>query len=191
MGAPEAALRLMARRGRGDWMAIVVGPGADVAGAAEELAEEMEALADGAVVRVRDAGTVEALAERLAATQDPTVVCGLDAWSVEDWGHFDRLRSRFMREERTALVLGRAAFERLAQAAPNFSSWLGASLATYQPDASVLTDEERARRLEALHTWSGLSNDEVLARAEAGTLPADPEFAEWLVLLQRGELLGR
>jgi len=31
----------------------------------------------------------------------------------------------------------------------------------------------------------------VLARAERGALQAEPEFAEWLVLLDRGDLLGR
>jgi hypothetical protein len=191
MGAPEAALRFMARRGRGDWTALVVEPGVDVAPAAEELAEEMEALGDCSVERVLDARDAEDLAARLSATHSPAVASGLEGWSAAEWAHFDRLRSRFTRDERTALVLGRAAFERLMQEAPNFSSWLGASIATYQPDASILDEEERRRRLEALRAWSSLSDEEVIARASAGTLPPDPEFAEWLVLLRRGDLLGR
>jgi hypothetical protein len=190
MGAAEVALRLMARRGHGDWTALVVDPGTDVAAIAEELADEMEAVGDSTVARVFDATTVEALAERLAATHEPAVASGLEGWPAAEWGHFDRLRSRFARDERTALVVGRATFELLAQQAPNFGSWLGASVVAYLPDASVLTEEERGRRLEALRGWSGLADAEVLARASAGTLPPDPEFAEWLVLLRRGDLLG-
>lgn len=191
MGAAQVALRLMARRGHGDWSALVVAPGGDVAAVAEELADEMEAIGDCTVARVFDATTVEALAERLAATHEPAVASGLEGWPAAEWGHFDCLRSRFARDERTALVVGQAAFERVAQQAPNFGSWLGASVVAYLPDASLLSDEERGRRLTALREWSGLSDDEVLACAVAGTLPPDPEFAEWLVLLRRGELLGR
>ncbi len=191
MGTAELALRLMARRGHGDWAALVVAPGTDVAAIAEELADEMEATGDCAVARIAGATNVEALAERLAATHDPAVASGLEDWPAAEWGHFDRLRSRFARDERTALVVGRAAYERLAQAAPNFGSWLGASVVAYLPNAAVLSDDEREQRLRVLQEWSGLSNEEVLARASAGTLPADPEFAEWLVLLRRGELLGR
>jgi len=36
-----------------------------------------------------------------------------------------------------------------------------------------------------------MSDAEVLLRAEAGTLEADPVFSEWLVLLGKGDLLGR
>jgi hypothetical protein len=191
MGAAEAGLRFMARRGLGDWMVLVVAPSVETAVAAEELADEMETAGGVAVARIAGATNAEDLAQRLAATRDPAIASGLDDWPASEWAHFDRLRSRFTRGERTALVLGQAAFESLAQQAPNFSSWLGASVMAYQPDASVLTDDERSRRLEALRAWAELSDDEVLARATAGTLPRDPEYAEWLVLLHRGDLLGR
>jgi hypothetical protein len=191
LGAAEAALRFMARRGRGDWLALVVEPGVDVPAAAEELAQEMESVGDAAVERVFGADDAQSLASDLTGKRGPVVISGLGSWTASEWAHFDHLRSRFTRDERTALVLGRAAFERLMQEAPNFSSWLGASAVTYQPDSSTLSEEERRRRLEALRAWSGLSDEAVLARAAAGTLPGEPEFAEWLVLLRRGDLLGR
>lgn len=191
IGLPELALRLMSRRGRGDWAALVVAPGSNTAVIAEELAEEMESLGDTAVDRITGAADALDLASRLAASSRPAVVSGLDAWSEAEWSHLDHLRSRFARPERTALVVSSAAFEALSKAAPNFSSWLGASAWSYQPRENELTDEERDRRLESLRSWSGLSDDEVIARAERGELARDPEYAEWLVLLHREDLLER
>ena len=46
-------------------------------------------------------------------------------------------------------------------------------------------------RLESLRQWSGMTDEEVITRAEQGTLPGDPPYAEWLVLLGRGDLLGK
>jgi hypothetical protein len=43
----------------------------------------------------------------------------------------------------------------------------------------------------ALRRWSGLEDLEVIRRAEAGTLSPDPEYAEWLTLLGRGDLLAK
>jgi hypothetical protein len=191
MGAAEAALRLMVRRGRGDWMTLVVEPGNAALAAAEELAEEMESLGDVPVERIRGAEGALDLAERLAPLQAPVVVAGLDSWPASEWSHLDELRSRFERDERTALVVSSKTFENIMREAPNFSSWLGASVWTYQPRASELTEAERERRLDALRAWSNLSDKDVIARAERGTLPSDPEYAEWLVLLDRGDLLDR
>lgn len=191
IGLPELALRLMSRRGRGDWAALVVAPGGNTAAVAEELAEEMESLGDVTVDRVTGAADALDLATRLAASSRPAVVSGLDVWSEGEWSHLDHLRSRFARLERTALVVSSATFDALSSAAPNFSSWLGASAWSYQPRENELTEEERDRRLESLRSWSGLSDDEVVARAEQGRLPRDPEFAEWLVLLHREDLLER
>jgi hypothetical protein len=191
VGAAEAALRIMARRGRGEWMALMVEREGDVASVADELADEMDAIGDGTAARIGDAKNADDLATHLAATKAPAVAFGLDGWPAQEWEHFDRVRSRFARDERTVLVVSRSVLNRILLVAPNFSSWLGASVFGYLPDASVLTEEERERRLEALREQSGMSDDEVLAKAEARRLPADPEYAEWLVLLRRGDLLER
>lgn len=191
IGIAELALRLMSRRGRGDWVALVLEPGSNTAVIAEELAEEMECLGDVTVDRVAGAADALDLASRLASSARPVVIYGLDVWSEGEWSRLDHLQSRFARLERTALVVSSATFEALSSAAPNFSSWLGASAWSHLPRDDELTDEERDRRLETLRSWSGLSDDAVIARAERGELPRDPEFAEWLVLLHREDLLGR
>lgn len=191
LGTAEAALRFVARRGRGDWMTLVVAPGTDVLSVAEELVDEMESLGDARVERIAAAKDAPELAELLSPMKGPVVIAGLDAWPSSEWLHLDELRSRFARDERTALVVSAATFEAIMREAPNFSSWLGASVWAYQPRASELSGAERDRRLQALREWSSLSDADVIARAERGTLPNDPEYAEWLVLLDRGDLLDR
>jgi hypothetical protein len=197
LGVAEVALRLMARRGRGDWAALVVGPGHDVSSVAEELAQEMEVLGDVDVKRIQDAKGALDLATELthaaegAEAERPVIITGLEGWTTSEWVHLDQMRSRLARNERTALVVSQATFEEIMRHAPNFSSWLGGSVWTYQPHTTELTEAERARRLEALRAFSNLSDADVIARAEAGTLPGEPEFAEWLVLLDRGDLLER
>jgi hypothetical protein len=172
-------------------MTLVVEPGRDALVVADELGEEMESLGDVTVDRIRGAKDAPELAEALALLKNPVVIAGIDAWPPSEWRHLDELRSRFTRDERTALVVSSTTFENIMREAPNFSSWLGASVWTYLPRSSELTEPERERRLEALRTWASLTDADVIARAEQGTLPPDPEFAEWLVLLDRGDLLGR
>jgi hypothetical protein len=171
-------------------MTLVVEPGRTALAVADELKEEMESLGDVNVDFIRGAKDTAELAETLAPLKDPVIIAALDAWPPSEWRHLDELRSRFTREERTALVVSTATFENIMREAPNFSSWLGASVWTYLPRSSELTQPERERRLEALRAWASLTDADVITRAEQKTLPPDPEFAEWLVLLDRGDLLG-
>lgn len=73
--------------------------------------------------------------------------------------------------------------------APNLSSWLGGRVWRLDESSAALSDHEIDERLGRLRDWSGRSDKEVLAMAREGTLPAEPEFAEWLVLLGQGGLL--
>jgi len=54
-----------------------------------------------------------------------------------------------------------------------------------------LTTEECDERIDALQEYLGKTNDEVITLAENRQLPTDPEYAEWLILLNRGDLLER
>jgi hypothetical protein len=48
---------------------------------------------------------------------------------------------------------------------------------------------QRFARIAELEEWSGMTSKEMLEKAEGRTLGGDPYYAEWLVLLGRGELL--
>ncbi len=184
-----AALRLVTRHGNGDWLVLIVQSNDDVQSAANEFGDLLEMVGSCAVSRIIGASNVEELAVQLSAAQGPVVISGLDAWPASEWAHFDHLRSRFSRHERTALLIHEQTLRHIMQQAPNLSSWLGASVVNYAPESVVLTEEQREQRLSALRSWAGLTDAEVVSRAEAKELPLDPEFAEWLVLLHRGDLI--
>lgn len=190
IGAAELALRIEARRGHGDFCALVIheGSGDDVDDVASTVAEEIRALGDTGATGVRASGDIPAFTSVLAGTEGPAVVTGLEDWSEADWQHLDELRSRLQRNDRTLLVLSRAAFDRLTTCAPNLGSWVSSAWA-YLPDADRLSPEDRERRLAALRAWSGLSDEEMLERRRDGTLPLDPGYSLWLILLERGDPL--
>ena len=52
-----------------------------------------------------------------------------------------------------------------------------------------MTAAERQQRISSLELHFHISSAEVIARAEAGNLPIEPHFVEWLVLLDRGDLV--
>jgi hypothetical protein len=49
--------------------------------------------------------------------------------------------------------------------------------------------KQRQRRIAELEAWAKMSSAQMVEKAQSGMLSADPYFAEWLVLLDRGDLL--
>lgn len=187
IGVAEFALRAGTAPG---WSALVVAP-EHAEETANLLAEELQALDRLPIVCVAPA-TPEDMVHSVQAAGDRTVVIrGLEGFSARDWQHVDLLRSRLARAGCTVLLLSSAAISRFAEAAPNLSSWLGSTVWRADLGADVLSPLETQRRLGALREHTGLADDDVLARAERGELPGDPEFAEWLILLGRGDLVPR
>ncbi|NUN65499.1 ABC transporter permease [Pseudanabaena biceps] len=116
----------------------------------------------------------------------------LESWDSNEWKIFDALRSRLDKENKGGLlVISEQANNLMIHNTPNFVSWLGARIYYLQKDAEILSDEECDRRLAALQEWTGKTNEDVIALAENRQLPTDPEYGEWLILLNRGDLLER
>jgi hypothetical protein len=185
----ELALRAAVRPGA--WMGLLtLEPEAPAV--AGHLTTEIDATGE-ATARHLDAsdGAAALAATFHEAAPGVLVVSGLDRWTSNEWSHLDLLRSQVMRDACVVLVLSRRAFEALMQRAPNLSSWLGGAVWTLDREADLLSAEEREERLRSLRAWSGLSDNEMLTRVERGELPLEPEHAEWLVLLGRGDLLDR
>ncbi|MBM7119205.1 hypothetical protein [Archangium primigenium] len=157
---------------------------------ADALLEEFPALG------IEDARVVDRptngseLARQSKETSGVLVVSGLDGFSEDEWRHVDLLRSQFQREEAVVLILETSTAERLQRAAPNLMSWISGSVWVLQPEADSLSSEQREARLQSLRQWARMTDERVVEMAMQGQLPADPAYAEWLVLLNRGDLLG-
>ena len=52
----------------------------------------------------------------------------------------------------------------------------------------MLTPEERAERVADLEQHFGMTSAEAVSRAIAGSEPISPLFAEWMILMDRGDL---
>ncbi|NJN92215.1 MAG: ABC transporter permease [Leptolyngbyaceae cyanobacterium SL_5_14] len=126
------------------------------------------------------------------ATQSYLLLRDFESWFREDWQKFDSLRSRLDQEKRGGiLILSLEAAKAMLSHAPNFASWLGPRIFRLILGVELLTTEERQMRLLALRKWSGKSDSEVIALAKVQKLPTDPEYGEWLILLEREDLLER
>jgi len=188
----ELALRAAARAGTGDWLVLVV-PEAFVAVVPGEVKAELEGFGAWQVEWIRDVTEAGELARRFqeAVRERVLLLSGVQGFSQVEWKHLDMLRSRLMRERPVILVISPGALAEMARNCPNLTSWIGGSVWEIDTTTERLSPEEKEARLEALREWSGLADEEVIRRAEEGTLPKEPEFAEWLVLLGRVELIER
>ncbi|TMQ04605.1 MAG: hypothetical protein E6J90_51030 [Deltaproteobacteria bacterium] len=119
------------------------------------------------------------------------IVIGAAMFSVDHWRSLDANRTRLMRNDITILILDEVSAGRLEDVAPNLASWIGGRVwrLAAETAAPVLSPSEIEQRLAALRSWAGRGDAEVIHLAEAGQLPHDPEYAEWLTLLGRGDLL--
>ena len=91
--------------------------------------------------------------------------------------------------KKTVTALAPADVANLANFAPNIRSLVGSDYFLAGPDGGIMTEAERQERLKDLSEHFGFSGEEAVRKAQVGELPHEPEYAEWLVLLGRGDLL--
>jgi len=188
VSAGEFALRLSALRGTAAYAAYLAS-GDELEPALRELEEEFCALdPDAAIARISPPDGAQLVAD-LAAAAAEILLVDARSFSTQDWALLDRRRASIAHRGLLVFVTTPASFDELMRTAPNLASWLGGQVFAYPRDESVVA-AHRERRLAALRTWASSSDDEIVEAARAGSLPPDPEYAEWLVLLGHGELLG-
>ncbi|MBN1609954.1 MAG: hypothetical protein JW940_25225 [Polyangiaceae bacterium] len=186
----EFALRCIASQGAAAYLIYLASP-ADIASVFGELQDELTtALPE---IQAVKSSSARQLLEAVAA-HDANVPLLVDAsaYDAEAWRLLDRRRSSLQRSGVTAIMTTTDSFDALMRHAPNLMSWFGGDVFAF-PGTEVLERRHaslREDRLAALRAWSGLTDAEVLEQARAQTLPRDPEYAEWLVLLGRGDLLN-
>ncbi len=184
----ELALRALERTLPNEWLVLET-PADRSRTLGDELAADIAAISNVEATR-SDVNSASALIEALQRPgNEIRVITGLDALSTSDWSHLDLARSRLTRDGCVVLVASAASIAMLYRHAPNLASWIAAAVLSFDDSGWILSDDEREQRLDALREWSGIDDVTVIARAERGTLPRDPEYAEWLVLLGRDDLV--
>ncbi len=192
MGVSEFAYAVSARPSIGDWSALAVSASLLPAAVAEELAEQLQIFSDAAVHLVAAPDDAEAIVRQFRTTALGTMILNeTESLSEETLRRLDFARSRLSREGAVVLVLKLDTLRRLLHVAPNLASFVEGFVVMLAPEAEQLSPAEKESRLAALRAWAGLTDAEVVARASRGSLSPDPEYAEWLVLLGYGGLIGR
>lgn len=182
------AFRVIESDGPNAWFVLVVDGSA--AEAAQALTAEL-AMLGGESVTVGAVTSGSDLEDFIRKHADEiAIIIGAGVFTDPDWHRVDLNRTRLQRNGTTVLVLDPTSIEHLENKAPNFASWIGGNIWRLEK-ARPLDDVAVEQRLIALRRWSGLEDLEMVRLAESGTLPPDPEYAEWLTLLGHGELLGK
>jgi hypothetical protein len=180
----ELALRIDTALGGAAYIIYVVEPG-EISELSIALCDELEN-----TTLIKSGSAVRLLHD--LAHFEGTVVIDAGAYRDADWRLLDRQRSALLRNSPTIFVTTQESLNELMQVAPNIASCLGGNVFIHPPlhvrqtQISSSGNERRA----VLRAWSGMTDEDVIQKAESGDLPLDPEYAEWLVLLGRGDLLG-
>lgn len=188
----ELLQRVGAQPSNSVWLATIVLPSV-VDRITDELREMLNIFIECDIGVISASDGVISLFEQIShAQQDYLLLRDFELWRKEDWQKFDSFRSRLDQEKGGGiLILSLKATESLLNYAPNFASWLGPRLFRLLLDTEFLSTEESEARLSELRKWSGKSDAEIIKLAQAHNLPSDPEYGEWLILLNREDLIER
>lgn len=184
----EVALRILASRGTSAYLACLVRP-EEAANVITEVEAELRALDEHVNIRslVSSPGAAR-LFHELPSLLAEVVLIGAESYGEMDWRTVDRRRSALARDGVTVFFTTEPSFAVLMRVAPNLASWL-AGLVFSSGNVDAIATERREQRLVSLRAWAGRTDAQVILAAAEGRLSRDPEYAEWLVLLGRGDLL--
>ncbi len=168
------------------WSALVIEEN-ETAQTLEELQDGIEIFAECTVASF----DVQDTTAKIDGSTDYLLLWNFDQWTTPMWQQFDCQRSYLDRGKRGgSIIISELALGKMLSDSPNFASWIGSKIFRLILGSEILTDEECEKRLATLREWKGLTDEEVIALAEARKMPRDPEYGEWLILLNRGDLIG-
>ena len=154
----------------------------------DEIVEEIQAQLGTSPSKICVVDCSDLLAQLRENAATITLVSGLDDWPVEQFRFLDINRSRLETRKAILFIVLPTTGTMLLRTAPNLSSYLGPVL-ELQPDQVYMSEKEVEDRLVELRQYYERTDREIQAAAESGALEADPDFAEWLVLMGRGDLV--
>ena len=156
------------------------------------IAELLAELAAGEVParRLHVGDDREAWVQQIQNPPDDFVILdGFDQWTAHDWQEADYLRSRLSRPGPQVWLLALNGIDDLVRSAPNLASFIGGNVFAIGQDDGLLSGAEIAERLSQYRRHYAMTDKELIEKASKRQLPWEPEFAEWLALLGRGDLI--
>jgi hypothetical protein len=186
----EILQRILSVPSQNSWFMFII-PKNQQHDAIEELEESIPIFLEEPVKVISADIGLKKLVEEISASDDRILLWRFETWTDQDWKALDGERTRLIRHNGGLLLLTPETSELFQRYAPHFSSFVGAKILTIDLGAEILTELEREQRLEVLQLSLGKTNDEIIHLAESGELTPDPVYGEWLVLLNRGDLVGR
>ena len=187
----EFSLRVAARPANGDWFVLAV-PAGQLADTLDSLAVDIGAFTRSEPKVVNGVENAREFFDAVRGSKENVILIGgFESFSSPEWQLLDQYRSGLEGARVVVLVATRRQVDLLAQSAPNLASWMTGGIWRLGDDIEEISDAEQQARLAAFRTATGLTDDVVIERAAQGKLGSDPQFTEWLVLLGRGDLIGR
>jgi hypothetical protein len=187
----EFSLRVAARPANGDWFVLVT-PAGQLQDTLETLSVDIEAFTGSApkvVDRIDNAR--EFFAAVRGSQEKVTIIAGFESFSAAEWQLIDQSRSGLEGAHAVVLIATRRQLDLIVQDAPNLASWLTGGIWRLGDDIEQMSTAEVQERLASLRRATGLTDENVIERATEGKLEHDAQFTEWLLLLGRGDLIGR
>ena len=184
------AARVLDIRGLHTWAGLVVPDTESIELFTGDLAEELTAQT-GVCSRVIDVTTLtvgDVITQVQADGSDCVMLSHFEPWTSGQWKALDTDRDSLLRQGPVVFVLSPVSAALLSRSASNLRSFLG-PLHSAGFDSSNMSDTERNYRLSELRQFYGLSDEEIVAAADAKTLAPEPHFVEWLMLMDRGDLV--
>jgi len=120
---------------------------------------------------------------------DAVILDGFDPWTAHDWHEADYLRSRLTRTGPQVWLLRSDGVDDLVRHAPNLASFIGGNVFAISQDAGLLSENEIEERLSHYRTHFAMTDQALLERVTKHEIEWEPELAEWLALLGRGDLI--
>ena len=157
----------------------------------ENFAEELEATIESPVrvVPVRGLSLDEVRQTLHSPPDDVAILAGFESYRAASWGIWDIHRTGLVRPGSIVLWLSPTSLTELCVGAPNLRSFIGGSIIAPSRSGAAMTLEESSERIRELEAHYNMSSADVVQQATSRTLPPEPHFVEWLVLLGRGDLV--
>jgi hypothetical protein len=186
----EILQRILSLPKHNSWSVLIV-PAEQQQLTIEELEETIPVFLEESIHVISANTNVATLLESIYSSDEFVFLWNFESWTAKDWKQLDYDRSQFSHDNGGLFLLTPETAASFQTQAPNFASWVGGKVYALTLGTEILTEADRQQRLEILQTWLGKTNHEVIRLAEIGELPSDPSYGEWLILLDRGDLVGR